>query len=103
RHVFSGLEFKSIDQIRQKARLSIVQATRRVDCHKDVVIEVLRIVILGGPVLLPPRNSPRAGTEKLLSWYFSERANDCVRSDVCSVFQFLGIASACSIQQTFPR
>ena len=103
RRVFSGFEVKSVDQKRQKAGLSIVQATRRVNRHKYVVINVLRIVILGGPVPPPSRDSPRAGTEKLLSRNFSERANYCVRPDVRDVFQFFGIASARSIQQTFPQ
>jgi len=102
-HVYSSFEFKSVDQKRQQTGLSSVQATRRVNRHKYVVINVLRIVILGGPVTPPSRDSPRAGTEKLLARNFSERTNDCFRPDVRDVFQFFGIASARSIQQTFPQ
>src|SRR5262245_19173928 len=78
-YMIDRLYLQPVDQRSQKTRVTDVQLTIWIDCHKYIVVETFRICVLRCPVALEPRTSnvPRSGPEKMLARYFGEGSNDC--------------------------
>src|SRR5262249_19149681 len=87
------LESELIIEMRPQARLAIVETAGRIDGDQDIVVEVVRAGIIGGPIFRGvhrAENPPRSRSHEMLARNCREGRHHIWRANTCREAQLVG-------------